>query len=220
MIFDKVKSILRNNKYVLYTRPYELNIVGMRSGKTISNVFNDEIHVFYRVSGLKWNYHVFKATTDPGTFWLNNPMSPQGTAIMAQGQYLDCYEIGLHKGEYEALIQKAPVTVLRDYDRTAYLDFLNGNKDTGLFGIDIHRAKAVGTTLYVDEYSAGCQVFQSADDFAFFMTLCETHRQMYGNSFSYTLIDYRALRREVIRRLLIGLSTLGLGLFTWYELDE
>jgi hypothetical protein len=220
MIFDKVKSILRNNKYVLYTRPYELNIVGMRSGKTISNVFNDEIHVFYRVSGLKWNYHVFKATTDPGTFWLNNPMSPQGTAIMAQGQYVDCYEIGLHKGEYDALIQKAPVTVLRDYDRTAYLDFLNGNKDTGLFGIDIHRAKATGSTLYVDEYSAGCQVFQNADDFAFFMTLCETHRQMYGNSFSYTLIDYRALRREVIRRLLIAISTLGLGLFTWYELDE
>ncbi len=114
MIFDKVKSILRNNKYVLYTRPYELNIVGMRSGKTISNVFSDEIHVFYRVSGLKWNYHVLKSTTDPGTFWLDNPMSPQGTAIMAQGQYVRiAMKSGCTKEKYDALIQKAPVTVLR-----------------------------------------------------------------------------------------------------------
>ncbi len=214
------KSILRLKGYKLYTRPYELNIVGLRSKNTIPNRFDDEIHVFYKVSPLKWNYHVFKATTDPGTFWLENPLSPQGTAILAQGQYVDAYEIGMHKGEYEALVQKRPVTVIRDYERKAYLDFMNGKKDTGLFGIDIHRALAQGTTLYVDKFSAGCQVFQNADDFDFFMNLCRNHTELYGNSFTYTLVDFRAMRREAARRILIGSFTLGFGLFAWYQADH
>lgn len=214
------KSILRLKGYKVGTRPYELNIVGLRSKSTVPNRFDDEIHVFYKVSPLKWNYHVFKATTDPGTFWLENPMSPQGTAILAQGQYVDTWEIGIHNGEYEALVQKRPVTVIRDYERRAYLDFMNGRKDTGLFGIDIHRAKAQGKTYFVDMYSAGCQVFQSADDFDFFMNLCRNHASLYGNSFTYTLLDYRAMRREAARRILFGTFTLGLGLFAWYQADH
>jgi hypothetical protein len=214
------KSILRREGYEVYTRPYELNIVGLRSKGIIPNRFDDEIHVFYRVSPLKWNYHVYKATTDPGTFWLLNPEQPQGTAVLAQGQYVNAYEIGLHKGEYESLLQKEPVTVIRQYERIAYLDFMNGQRDTGVFGIDIHRAKAIGTTQYVDEYSAGCQVFQNADDFGEFMGLCNKHKDLYGNSFTYTLIDYRAKRREAARRMLAGAFTLGLGLLTWYEFDQ
>lgn len=213
------KSILRLQGYKVYTRPYELNIVGVRNKGILPNRFDDEIHVFFKVSPLKWEYHIFKATTDPGTFWLENPMQPQGTAILMQGQYRDAYAIGLHKGEYEALVQVKPVTVLRDYERSAYIDFMNGTMDTGLFGIDIHRAAAEGTTLYVDKYSAGCQVFQNADDFALFMDMCYRHRDLYGNSFSYTLIDYRAMRRAVMRRTLIGSLALSLGLLAWYETD-
>lgn len=214
------KSALHLKGYKIFTRPYELNIVGLRGKSTIPNRFDDEIHVFYRVSPLKWNYHVFKATTDPGTFWLENPMQPQGTAILEQGQYIDAYEIGIHNGEYEALVQKKPVTVIRDYERKAYLDFMNGTRDTGLFGIDIHRAMAQGTTIYVDKFSAGCQVFQNADDFKFFMSLCYQHRDLYGNSFTYSLIDFRAMRRIVTRRLLFGTFTLGLGLLAWYKADD
>jgi hypothetical protein len=214
------KSILRLKGYKVCTRPYELNIVGLRSKNTLPNRFDDEMHVFYKVSPIKWNYHVFKATTDPGTFWLENPMNPQGTAILAQGQYVDAYEIGMHNGEYEALVQKKPVTVIRDYERKAYIDFMNGTKDTGLFGIDIHRAKAQGKTLLVDMYSAGCQVFQSADDFDFFMNLCRNHAQLYDNSFTYSLLDFRAMRREAVRRIIIGTCTLGLGLFAWYQADQ
>ena len=146
-------------------------------------------------------------------------MQPQGTAIVSQGQYVDAYAIGIHHGEYEALVQVQPISVLRDYQRTAYIDFLNGTTDTGLFGINIHRAKAEGSTLYVDKYSAGCQVFQNASDFNEFMQMCYKHRDLYGNSFTYTLIDYRAIRRSVIRRTIVGSLALGAGLLTWYELD-
>ncbi len=219
MLLHADKSILRTLGYKVYTRPYEMNIVGVRNKGIIPNRFDDEIHVFFKTSPLKWEYHIYKATTDPGTFWLENPMEPQGTAILMQGQYADAYAIGLHRGEYEALVQVKPVTVLRDYQRTAYIDFFNGVRDTGLFGIDIHRAKAQGSTLYVDRYSAGCQVFQNAEDFYAFMQMCYRHSFLYGNSFTYTLIDYRAMRRGVMRRTLIGSAGLALGLLAWYEID-
>ncbi len=102
----------------------------------------------------------------------------------------------MHRGKYLALVQKRPVTVVRDYDRNATLDFLNGKEDTGIFGINIHRASLTGVTKTVDQYSAGCQVFSSILDFNLFMQLCERHKRVYGNNFTYTLIDERAVNRE------------------------
>ncbi len=219
-MLSKMKSILRRKRFVLHTRPYELNIVGLRSKGAKANRFDDEIHVFYRTTQPKWEYHVYKATTDPGTYWLENPTEPQGTAILSQGQYVNAYELGLHQGKYKALVQRKPVTILRDYDRNAYLDFLNGRKTTGLFGINIHRALAKGSAKYVEKFSAGCQVFEKAENFYEFMDLCERHRKLYGNKFTYTLIDFRAIRRESLRRILWGTLTLGLGLWAYNEYDH
>lgn len=220
MILDKVKSILFGKGYHIYSRPYELNIVGVRAKNVISNHFDDEIHVFYRVSALKWNYHVYKATTDPGTFWLKNPMQPQGTAILAEGQYINAYQIGLHKNQYKALVQVKPLTIIRNYEREAIMDFNNGTRTSGIFGINIHRAMLQGTTKYVDKFSAGCQVFANISDFNEFMNLCEHHRQLYDNHFTYTLIDLRAMKRENIRRVLLGIFTLGTGIFSYFRLNS
>lgn len=219
MILARVKSVLRERGYGLNTRPYELNIVGLRSKSVLPNRFDDEIHVFYKTEKSKWNYHIFKATTDPGTFWLENPMQPQGTAILAQGQYENAYELGMHLGKYKALVQSKPVTIIRDYDRDAKLDFLNGTKEEGFFGINIHRAFSEGKTKFIDKFSAGCQVFQNADDFYRFLDLCEQHSKLYGNRFTYTLIDFRALRREALKRIAIGALTLGVGLIGYYYYD-
>lgn len=210
MVLGKLKAILRHKGYKLFTRPYELNIVGMRADSTVPNRFDDEIHVFYKTHPLKWNYHVYKATTDPGTFWLLNPMQPQGTAILAEGQYINSHSLGLHRGQYEALVQTKPLTVIRDYERIAKLDFMNGKRDTGYFGIDIHRANAIGDTKYVNKYSAGCQVFENADAFHEFLTFCIRHEKLYGNHFTYTLIDFRAVKRETYRRIAIGTGIVGL----------
>jgi hypothetical protein len=46
-----------------------------------------------------------------------------------------------------------------------------------------------GTTKFIDKYSAGCQVFANAADFGTFMALCQKHSQLYGNRFSYTLLN-------------------------------
>jgi hypothetical protein len=147
-----------------------------------------------------WQHKVFPITTDPGTFWLTNPSIDKGTAILAAGQYRDAYQIGLHRGKYEALVQRGEVVVIRDYDRDAVLDFFNGTSYRGFFGINIHRASIQGTTKTIDRYSAGCQVFANAEDFAQFMQLCHKHRNLYGNKFTYTLLDQRAQIRS--RRLI------------------
>jgi len=214
-----VKTISKQKNYVLYTKPFQLNIWGFRSNQTKANSFDDEIHVFYKTNSVNWEYHIFKATTDPGTFWLNDPMRPEGTAILEQGQYVDTYALGLHRGKYIALTEVLkPVTVIRDYNRNSTLDFFNGKKHTGFFGINIHRAMVKGITRYVDNHSAGCQVFANASDFYFFTELCEKHRLLYGNKFTYTLVDWRAIRRARVRRMTAGTLIAGTAGLTTFLL--
>lgn len=219
-MLSRIKSILKRNGYRLYTRPFELNIVGLRSKSIRANQFDDELHVFYMVDDKKWAYHYFKITTDPGTYWLSNPAMEHGTAILSQGQYVDAYAIGKHQGKYEALVQVKPVTVIRDYDRNAILDFRNGRKETGLFGINIHRANSAGSTVEIDKYSAGCQVFQNAKDFDVFMELCRKHAGIYCNKFTYSLVDFRALRRETLKRVAMATTFAASFTFGWLFMDE
>ena len=205
-------NALRFKTYETYIRPFELNIIGIRNESTVPNRFDDEIHIFFKNNSKLWIHYIFPATTDPGTYWLKNPMNPQGTAILSQGQYNDAYQVGLHRGKYYALVQRKPVTVLRDYDRNAILDFQNGRPETGMFGVNIHHASVNGTTRTVDNYSAGCQVFANINDFNLFMQLCEKHKQLYDNSFTYSLIDKRAIARQQRKAVATGLVGIGVGL--------
>lgn len=198
--------------YRVFTRPLKLNIVGIRSESTSPNRFDDRICVFFKDQEGRWVFREYPATTDPGTYWLYNPMAPQGTAILAEGRYENAYQIGLHRSTYTALVQRgAPVTILRDYDRNAILDFNNGNAISGYFGINIHRANATGTTTVVDQHSAGCQVFSRKPDFDEFMLLCQGHSKLYGNAFTYTLIDNRAMQRAARRKAVFGAMAAGVA---------
>ena len=195
-MLDMIHATLLQKGFKTFSRPFELNIVGIRANSTTPNSFDDCLNIFYKTSDGKLQFHQFAATTDPGTYWLKNPMNPQGTAIVKHGQYASSHRIGLHRGKYLALVQQRPLTIIRDYDRNANLDFMNGREETGIFGINIHHASVNGTTKSVEKYSAGCQVFANINDFNLFMQLAERHKQLYGNDFTYTLIDERALVRE------------------------
>jgi hypothetical protein len=184
-----ITAIMLKKGYVLFSnkKGHDLNIVGTRSWDMSSNEFNDWITVFY-LSGQVWNFFIFPATTDPGTFYRQNPCNVKGTAVLKPGQYRGAYKIGYHKG-YKALQQQKPVTVYRDANRDKILDTSGMKEDTGMFGINIHHANAYKVSTVVGKWSAGCQVFQDPDHFAFFMTLCERARKKFGNSFTYTLLQ-------------------------------
>jgi hypothetical protein len=219
-MIKRIKTIAQEKGHVIYTEPYRLNIWGFRANTEKPNVFDDEMHVFTNISQTKiakWAYLVFKITTDPGTYWLQNPLNPKGTAILKAGQYLDAYSIDKHRNKYYALCQRlAKVTVIRDYDRDAILDFNNGTEQTGMFGINIHRARKTGSTYSVDRHSAGCQVFKNAQDFDFFMKLCEVHRKLYGNKFTYTLVDKRMEFRKTLKKITISSVLVSLLLGGFY----
>lgn len=206
-------SLLKNKGYVVYDQPYKLNIVGVRSNTTESNKFDDFIYAFWKDDNGQWNGRYYPVTTDPGTYYLKNPLSKLGTAILKEGQYIDSWTTGKHKGKYDALVQNKPITVIRDYDRNAVLDFNNGKEETGLFGINIH--KAGENSQDVNDWSAGCQVFQKSSDFNDFMTLVNKQKQLYGKNFTYTLIDERAYNRAIKRNtvyVVLGVA----GLFMIY----
>lgn len=211
-MFKRLVFLLKKSGFEIYRKPYQLNIIGVRSPDNHSDKFDDQMYVFYKNDKKNWVSHIYKITTDPGTYWLNHPMQVDGTAILKQGQYVNAYRIGLHRGQYKALIQTKPITIIRDYDRNAILDFSNGKESTGLFGVNIHRASIHGVTKTVGKWSAGCQVFEKNSDFIDFMLMCEKHRSLYGNQFTYTLVDLRAIKRQGRRYIIYGLT--GLASFT------
>lgn len=223
IMIKEVKALAKQLGYIIYSKPHCLNIWGFRANSNKPNSFDDEMHVFMNIGSdriPKWAYWVFKCTTDPGTFWLRNPMNKSGTAILATGQYVGSHSLGLHRGKYKALVQTGAMEVIRDYDRDAILDFDSGKKQRGLYGINIHRASKTGTTLYVDKYSAGCQVIQHVKQFDFFIQLCELHRKFHGNKFTYTLVDKRHEYRQNVKKIAIGGVLIGLVLGGYFLINQ
>jgi len=157
----------------------EFHIVGIRSKANEANKFDDLIGIVNGTT-VKW----YKATTNAGTYWLLNPSNVDGTAVLKCAQYIDSWAIGLHQGKYKALKQIKPVTVHRDGDHDAIAEE-EGKLDTGLFGINIHRANETATSVNVDKWSAGCQVIANGIEYKEFINTCDNSKI---NFFTYTLL--------------------------------
>jgi len=193
-MIQRVKGLLSRRGFEIYTRPFELNIVGLRN-KNPKNP--DEIHVFYKINLKNWNYHLFEAITDPVILLKGKP----GSILLKEGQYIDAYRIGLHNENVKALIQTRPVAVLENNKRDSVLS--EGKKKSGLFRIDIIPASAL------EKQDDGCQVFLSDENFKEFMALCAKHQEFYGTQFTYTLIDFRAAKRSFLKGIAIAASILS-----------
>ena len=187
--FGKIVSAMRAKGYRVFDDPrgYDLNLVGIRTASMRANRFDDWIIVFYLFDGV-WNGFAFPGTTDPGTYYRENPMNVRGTAIMKPGQYRRAYRVGRHSG-YKALQQKGPITVYRDADRDRLLDTSGVDQESGVYAINIHRANRARASTRVGKWSAGCQVVQDPVHFDFLMALCDRGKDRFGNSFTYTLLE-------------------------------
>ena len=172
---------------------YDVNIIGVRNSKTkgrVTNAFDDTLTISYKIDG-EWQYNEFNCTTDPGSHWVENLLNEKGVAILKPNQYRSSHKLDFHQGRYLALRQKSEVTVYRDNDRDNNYDLNESKTDTGIFGINIHRAtgRSGGKSIRVDKWSAGCQVIADNDDWHTFLGICQSAREIHGNSFSYTLIE-------------------------------
>lgn len=186
------ENLFKKKGYAFFENgSYNLNIIGVRNllkGNKQDNMFNDALVCLYKDQIGIWIKQIWECTTDPGIKSLKQFENSKGCAILVPGQYRASYQIGFHKGQYEALVQKKPVAVYRDNNKDDILDFISQKIDKGMFGINIHRSNPITESVIVDGWSAGCTVFKKVDNFNEFMKLCKKARGLYGNSFTYTLI--------------------------------
>jgi hypothetical protein len=186
---EKIEAAVKAKGHVWFDsgKDYDLNIVGVRNsatGNVVTNLFDDALTLSYRVDG-NWVYKEWQATTDPGTKGVKEFHNAAGVARLVEGQYRGSHGIGLHQGKYEALKQKANVKVYRDANKDMTYD--ESKTQEGIFGINIHKAGADST--YVENWSEGCQVFKKSAEFDEFMKICKKAESIFGNSFTYTLIE-------------------------------
>lgn len=164
---------------------YYVNIVAKRTSRVYTNKFTDIIYWFY-LKNNEWVLKSARCTTKSGLYYVDNFLNPKGTGIIKPGFYKDSHMIGYHKGQYKALVQKSPITVFRDKDKDDWVDYVQ--EETGLFGINIHRANSQRESIQVDKWSAACIVFSDPFKFNDFMTDCELHSTMHTNNFNLILI--------------------------------
>ena len=193
---EQIQKTVEGLGYKYFTGDnYDVNIIGIRNSDTngkVTNKFDDILTISFKDENGEWQYNEYNCTTDPGDDWMENPWIDKiGCAVLKPGQYRGSHKLRLHAGKYLALGQKKDVTVYRDNDRDGNYDLDESKTDTGLFGINIHRATARkgGKSTRVDKWSAGCQVIADNDDWHEFLDICQAAREVHGNSFSYTLIE-------------------------------
>jgi len=169
---------------------YDMNIIGERNPNGETDRFDDWIHLCFKENG-QWQWHAYKCTTDAGKYWLKDEnRHKDGTAILVHNrQYRGAYIIGLHRGQYCALVQRGnEVSIWRDRNGDLNHDW-GENMESGYFGINIHRASEERESKSVNKYSAGCQVIADPDEFDNFIGLCRLQEKHLGyKKFSYTLL--------------------------------
>jgi len=194
MIKEQFRKSLEAKDYAFFglesKKPWNINIIGVRSEVDMFNEFDDALVVIYRNTRANWEVRSYPITTDPGKIWQENPLNAKGCAILVPNQYRSAYKIDLHRGRYDALCQKlGQVQVYRDANYDNEHDRDAGTIEEGFFGINLHRSRSRGEAEHVNSFSAGCQVFRSIIDFNDFMELVKRSAEHYGNVFTYTLVS-------------------------------
>ncbi|MCB9889373.1 MAG: caspase family protein, partial [Planctomycetes bacterium] len=189
--FDRLRSVIaRFGEFD--ARPGALNLLGIRGyldGQPVANrpdEYNDTIAALWYSADGRPQVRQFRASVDPGQYYTDNPMRPEGTAHLVEGHYR--YKRGLHKGR-PALVQAAPVTVWRDRDRDDQQD-AGEVVETGWFGINIHDG---GTGTQVGKWSSGCQVVHGGRSGADWRRLMELVDANTAETVGYTLVDRAVL---------------------------
>jgi len=192
---EQIQTAVKSKGYVWFTDPkgkgYDVNIIGIRNNSPVvsdkvTNVFDDCITLTFKDEKGVDQFYCWMATTDPGKKGVQQFHNKNGVARLVPGQYRGVWSVDKHQGKYDALCQRlGNVTVFRDSNKD--LMFEEIRVDTGMFGINIHKAGQDST--WVENWSEGCQVFKRVKDFDVFMSICKKAMKIWGNKFTYTLVE-------------------------------
>lgn len=185
---DEVKSVMLAKGYKIFTdgKP---NIVGIRNSIRESNNFDDTCFVWWNDGGKEIS-HQYTITTHPGYYYLLHPIEgTNGTGILVPNQYIDIWELGMHRQKQFALCQRGgKVKLYRDNNKDLQLDYNPETIQEGYFGVDGHHASENDTDV-VDKWSAACQVWRYHQPHEDLMQDFKVISEKYNfNKFSYTLL--------------------------------
>ncbi|MDZ8237889.1 MAG: peptidoglycan-binding protein [Nostoc sp. ChiQUE01a] len=190
-IASKIIKYMQAKNYQISTNPKEYNIVYLEGvnedwtlNKDTPNQFNDRRIVIEVVDGIPKIVNHWQATTEPGSRYTYNPMNPGGAARIKFGQY-KAWSVGIHGNSepHEALIQVAPITVHRDFNK----DFQRvGDKlDTGLFLVNQHYGYDAPVND-IKNASAGCLVGRRREGHKEFMAIIkQDHRYLANKNYVF-----------------------------------
>jgi hypothetical protein len=165
MAFKIDNEVLR--EYVTSVRavvkPNTLRLFGVRGavphGKDSLSLQENRLNAWNDTIGI-WgsDFAIYKGTVDPGLDYTVHPQNDQGAAHLVplgepEGEVWT-FKWGMHKNQYEALVQAETFKVRRDRDRDGIAESYEP-LDAGDFGIHIHWG---GDKEAVGAWSAGCQV--------------------------------------------------------------
>ena len=193
---EQIKAAVEAKGYKWFSddanKTYDVNIVGVRNastGKKVTNTFDDTLTISFKDEKGEWQFYAWAATTDPGKKSMlewDKMGVKGGCARLVANQYRGVWKIDKHQGKYDALCQRnGNVKVYRDSDFD--LEYDEDKITEGMYGINIHKAGQDST--WVENWSAGCQVFKRVKDFDVFMAIVKKASKIHGNSFSYTLLN-------------------------------
>lgn len=189
--YTTLRDTVRSKGYIFFdSGQFNINVFGIRSDKPLVDEFNDHMGIAYSDDFGNESLLLFKATTKPGLHWLKNSLgNVNGTAILIPGQYRSCWKLGYHKG-YKALQQHGDgiFKVWRDNDSDGALD-IDGPVYDDVKGLNGHTTSFKNEVERVGAYSAGCQVIQDDLDFNIFLSVISKSASLYGDVFSYTLLE-------------------------------
>lgn len=183
---SKGHSIIRHPDCINIVYAEAMDTDGNRNSNT-PNRFNDSRFTLrINKAGRPVIAGAWDATTEPGRFWTENPMSSKGAARIAFGQY-KAWSVGVHnarkKTAHEALVQTAAIKVHRDLNK----DFSRTGdaSDTGLFGVNQHWGYD-NAKDDIGRASAGCLVGRTKAGHREFMAIVKSDpRFVVNNSFRF-----------------------------------
>jgi hypothetical protein len=176
----KIVHYMRSKGYKVSTGEKEYNIIYLEGScangipnANESDYFNDRRILLEFVNGEPIISNNWLATSKSGKKYTDNPLTPNGAARIAFGQYKNVWYIGMHIGpsakvKHEGLIQDGNVSIYRDKNKNGKID--RGDLiQTGNFGLNQYAAN--GNPAKIGGWSAGCLVGWSMEEHQKFMAI-------------------------------------------------
>lgn len=204
-VIDKIIKIVKAGGGQIFENDGYINFCGVRNNKT-DNTFNDTLYIYWK-DAADGKFKCVKTsgfTTKPGQSVIlntNGDTHSKGAAIVKEGWYPDVWHHGKHKGKYDALRQTSsvtkPIAITRDNTQFGRggnkyeLRILSGTTEIGYPCTNLHKSGKNST--YVNNWSAGCQVFKVEKEFEEMLSMAKHATKKGQKTFGYFLTNETVL---------------------------